>query len=262
MNNEPNISLYDADAMEDFPVLKAFQQYIDAEQAKARRRLLTVSIVFVITLIVVIAIFSMMVVKANNQTQIVNDRMFELLLKDKDRAAENAKAAAIQELSVKNLNEAISKLKDRLESQELKSAQTAASVQNEEASRAALRAKNNKRQEEIDAKIQKALALLKAEKAKLQAEKERLRNEELERYRRQQYPEYYAKKEAAAKSSEKKVLTYEDVLDEEPDATKPVAKEIDFDDDDAIEYFNDEEDNIMIPVEVKGKRAGWRVPLD
>ncbi len=262
MNNEPNISLYDADATEDFPVLKAFQQYIDAEQAKARRRLLTVSIVFVITLIVVIAIFSMMVVKANNQTQIVNDRMFELLLKDKDRAAENAKAAAIQELSVKNLNEAISKLKDRLESQELKSAQAAASVQNEEASRAALRAENNKRQEEIDAKIQKALALLKAEKAKLQAEKERLRNEELERYRRQQYPEYYAKKEAAAKASEKKVLTYEDVLDDEPDATKPVAKEIDFDDDDAIEYFNDEEDNIMIPVEVKGKRAGWRVPLD
>ena len=172
MNNEPNISLYDADATEDFPVLKAFQQYIDAEQAKARRRLLTVSIVFVITLIVVIAIFSMMVVKANNQTQIVNDRMFELLLKDKDRAAENAKAAAIQELSVKNLNEAISKLKDRLESQELKSAQAAASVQNEEASRAALRAENNKRQEEIDAKIQKALALLKAEKAKLQAEKD------------------------------------------------------------------------------------------
>ena len=51
-------------------------------------------------------------------------------------------------------------------------------------------------------------------------------------------------------------------MDDEPDATKPVAKEIDFDDDDAIEYFNDEEDNIMIPVEVKGKRAGWRVPLD
>ena len=51
-------------------------------------------------------------------------------------------------------------------------------------------------------------------------------------------------------------------MDDEPDATKPVAKEIDLDDDDAIEYFNDEEDNIMIPVEVKGKRAGWRVPLD
>ena len=51
-------------------------------------------------------------------------------------------------------------------------------------------------------------------------------------------------------------------MDDEPDATKPVAKEIDLDDDDAIEYFNDEEDNIMIPVEVQGKRAGWRVPLD
>ena len=75
MNNEPNISLYGDGSGEDFPVLKAFQQYIDAEQAKARRRLLTVSIVFVVTLIAVIAIFSMMVIKANDQTQTLNDRM-------------------------------------------------------------------------------------------------------------------------------------------------------------------------------------------
>jgi hypothetical protein len=33
----PNaVSLYNNDAMDDFPVLKAFQQYIDAEHAKAR----------------------------------------------------------------------------------------------------------------------------------------------------------------------------------------------------------------------------------
>ena len=33
------VSVYSQDAMDDFPVLKAFQQYIDAEQAKARKRL-------------------------------------------------------------------------------------------------------------------------------------------------------------------------------------------------------------------------------
>ena len=292
MNNEPNISLYGDGSGEDFPVLKAFQQYIDAEQAKARRRLLTVSIVFVVTLIAVIAIFSMMVIKANDQTQTLNDRMVELLLKDKDRSVEEAKAAAVQELTVKTLNETLEKLQKRIEEQDRKATEAAAAAAKEiAAAKAAAEAPSavdpvlDRRAQEQEAKIQKALALLKSEKQKLAAEKEKLRQEELERYRREHYPEYYAKKEAAEKA-----LTGLDDIDDEvsyfddeeeepevPEVRKPVRKsvpkpvqnkpaevkkDVDLDDDDgAIEYFNDA-DSYTIPVEVKGKRAGWRVPLD
>ena len=40
------VSVYSQDAMDDFPVLKAFQQYIDAEQAKAQKRMTTLCIFF------------------------------------------------------------------------------------------------------------------------------------------------------------------------------------------------------------------------
>ena len=131
MNNEPNISLYGDGTGEDFPVLKAFQQYIDAEQAKARRRLLTVSIGFVIALIAVIAIFSMMVIKANERTQITNDKMFELLMKDKDRSVEDAKSAAVQELTIKNFNDTLEKLQKQLEEKDRKAAEAAAAAAKE-----------------------------------------------------------------------------------------------------------------------------------
>lgn len=292
MNNEPNISLYGDGSGEDFPVLKAFQQYIDAEQAKARRRLLTVSIVFVVTLIAVIAIFSMMVIKANDQTQTLNDRMVELLLKDKDRSVEEAKAAAVQELTVKTLNETLEKLQKRIEEQDRKATEAAAAAAKEiAAAKAAAEAPSavdpvlDRRSQEQEAKIQKALALLKSEKQKLAAEKEKLRQEELERYRREHYPEYYAKKEAAEKAlaglddidDEVSYFDDEEEEPEVPEVRKPVRKSVpkpvqnkpaevkknvDLDDDDgAIEYFNDA-DSYTIPVEVKGKRAGWRVPLD
>ena len=62
MNNIPPqanaVSLYgQADAMDDFPVLKAFQQYVDAEQAKAHKRLMTVCVFFTVVMTIVIAVF-------------------------------------------------------------------------------------------------------------------------------------------------------------------------------------------------------------
>lgn len=287
MNNEPNISLYGDGTGEDFPVLKAFQQYIDAEQAKARRRLLTVSIVFVVALIAVIAIFSMMVIKANERTQITNDKMFELLMKDKDRSVEDAKSAAVQELTIKNFNNTLEKLQKQLEEKDRKAAEAAAAAAKElAAAKAAAESPSSdpaldKRTRAAEARIQKALDQLKAEKKKLAEEKEKQHQEELERYRRKYYPEYYAEKEAAQKAAltlddlddELDEVTYFDDYKSEPErpAAKPakpvkkpaakVKKAVDLDDMDPLEYFKDA-DSYTIPVEVKGKRAGWRVPLD
>jgi len=296
MNNEPNISLYGDGSGEDFPVLKAFQQYIDAEQAKARKRLLTVSVIFVIMLIAVIAIFSALVIKANNQTQTLNDRLVEFAMKDSDRKVEDAKAAAVQEATVRSLNETLERLQKRIEEQDRKAAEAAAAAARELTETKSLAERKtssdpllDQRTREAEAKLQKALAQLKAEKEKLAGEKEKLRQEELERYRREHYPEYYAKKEAAEKAKSRaarRLEAIEEEIDdevtyfddnEEPDvpvvkpvrksakkASKPAAekaKDIDLDDDDGVEYFKDA-DSYTIPVEVKGKRAGWRVPLD
>ena len=44
MNENPAasnaISIYGQEGLDDFPVLKAFQQYIDAEQSKSRKRMI------------------------------------------------------------------------------------------------------------------------------------------------------------------------------------------------------------------------------
>jgi len=46
-----------AGALDDFPVLKAFQQYVDAEQAKAHKRLMTVCVFFTVLILTVIGVF-------------------------------------------------------------------------------------------------------------------------------------------------------------------------------------------------------------
>ena len=51
------VSVYGGDALDDFPVLKAFQQYVDAEHSKAQRRLLSVCAFFTMLIIVIIGVF-------------------------------------------------------------------------------------------------------------------------------------------------------------------------------------------------------------
>ena len=50
MNENPAdsnaISIYGQEGLDDFPVLKAFQQYIDAEQSKSRKRMIMLCVFF------------------------------------------------------------------------------------------------------------------------------------------------------------------------------------------------------------------------
>lgn len=296
MNNEPNISLYGDGAGEDFPVLKAFQQYIDAEQAKARRRLLTVSIIFTVVVIAVIAIFSALVISANNRTQAANDKLLEIVLNGKDRSYDDGRAAATQEARINALNETLARLQRSIDGQDGKS--VSADRLQDEIRRAATELNQAKpavatpsvdpllakRQQEAEAKLQKTLEQLKAEKQKLAEEKEKRRQEELERYRREHYPEYYAKKEAEAKAKERAKLkldeldevSYDDFDDEEELPTvhkyeedlKPVKvpvktdpKDIDLDGGEAVEYFSEGGEDQAKPVK-NGKKSGWRLPMD
>ena len=73
------------DPDEEFPVLKAFQQYIDAEQSKARKRMLALCIFFGCLLTVVVVIFLCLLYFASERNQALNDRMLEYAMKDRDR---------------------------------------------------------------------------------------------------------------------------------------------------------------------------------
>ena len=68
-------------ATNEFPVLKAFQEYIDAEQAKARKRMLGLSIFFIVLLTIVVVTFTLVVIGVINRNQSLSDRLLEFALR-------------------------------------------------------------------------------------------------------------------------------------------------------------------------------------
>jgi hypothetical protein len=141
-------------------------------------------------------------------------------------------------------------------------------------------------------RIRKEREKLAEERRKLAEERERQHQEEVERHRRKLYPEYYAEKDkakAAAAGTERaqapapaaepprqqarREISDDDIAeilreaalpdDEgagEAQADKGDGEKKDDDVNAAIEYFKDDE--YEIPVDVGGKSAKWRVPLD
>lgn len=79
------ISLYQPnDSADEFPVLKAFQQYIDAEQAKARKRMVMLSIFFGALMTIVVAVFVVLLMGISQRNQALNDRLIEFAMKERD----------------------------------------------------------------------------------------------------------------------------------------------------------------------------------
>ena len=69
--NRNAVSVYGQEGLEDFPVLKAFQQYIDAEQNKARKRLVVLCAFFgfLMTAMIIVFLFILKDVSSNNKAQ-------------------------------------------------------------------------------------------------------------------------------------------------------------------------------------------------
>ena len=84
-----------AQGMNDFPVLKAFQEYIDAEQTKARRRMLGLSIFFVVLLAIVVVTFTLIVLGVINRNQTLSDRLLELAMQKQQPQVVNPPPAAV-----------------------------------------------------------------------------------------------------------------------------------------------------------------------
>lgn len=283
------VSVYGESGMDDFPVLKAFQHYIDAEQAKARKRMLALCAVFAIVIAVVIAACAVILVNISNRNQMLNDRLVEFAMKE--RAASAVVVQPPQDnAALLTLTSKLDEMQKKLTEERIKADRAAA-----EAARIAAEAAKPKGPTKEELEIQRLNALLKAEKDKAladaekrktdeKAEKERRRQEELEAYRRKHYPELYAqpKRKPVAKARRKVVV---DDLDDDDSL---------LDDDSAISYFSEDEDDeevivrkprrakkpsaakkvesqkpaepakkdYTIPVEVRGKSTHWSIPND
>ena len=271
---ENAVRLYgESDAMDNFPVLKAFQQYIDAEQAKARKRMLLLGVFFGALMIVVISVFVVLLLNVSAKNQALNDRMFEFAMKERERDRQPAGAPVVVQPSQDN--SAILTLTAKIEAmqKELIESQRAEKAASDEAERIRQEAAKPKGPTPQELEIKRLKALLAAEQEKHSAERERQRQAELEEYRRKHYPELYEEKKPAKSVIQKRRSRPEP----EEDDTDDLLDEVDriLEDSEAISYFDSEakapskkpapaptQKEYSIPVDVRGSSTRWSVPND
>ena len=289
----PNaVSIYGQnDAMDDFPVLKAFQQYIDAEQAKAQKRMTTLCIFFAIIMTIVVGVFVALLVNMAQDKNRISDQMIQFMLKERDHGPVVVQPPSGQtDATVKALTESMTNLQKQLADQQMKMVEQQNKFFEQRAQDAARRAKEEvesemgqppskaqvdlakKNQQDI-AKIKKASALLQKQKEELAKEKERLRQKEIELQRRKLYPELYEKggKPGVNSSTADDIEEDDDLDDDDLDyaplppvaprkPSKPTAVKPKKNADGSLSYFSDDE--FTVPAESSEPPAGWRMPLD
>ena len=267
------VRLYEqADAMDDFPVLKAFQQYIDAEQAKARKRMLILCVFFGVLMSVVIAVFLVLLLNVSSRNQSLNDRLVEYAMKERERMAS---PIVVQPPQQQQDNSILLSLTAKLEDMQKRldeSRQKAEDARHQ----AEIEAAKPKGPTPEELEIKRLNALLAAEKEKQAAEKarqaaekekERQHQLEIEAYRRKHYPEFYEKEKSPAKPS--RSTSAHDELMQEIDKI--------LEDGDAITYYDEKEptkktpprrtkkpapapkNDYSIPVDIRGSSSRWSV---
>ena len=271
-------------AYDDFPVLKAFQQYIDSEQAKARKRMLLLCAFFGGLMFVVISVFVALLINASSRNQQLNDRLVEYVMKDRDSrpGVPTADRSTQESSAVLALTAKLENLQKKLEESQSVTAKIVsdATVRAEQSAAAESAKTKGPTHEELE--IARLKALLAAEREKTAVAREKQRQAELEEYRRKHYPELYApkapvKEDVPAKQEIKKTpkKSASDELLEEVDQILNESK--------AVSYFDDgtEDDAVpvkkakspsrpqpqpaprkeySIPVDVRGSSSRWSVP--
>lgn len=277
------ISIYNqGDAMDDFPVLKAFQQYIDAEHAKARKRLMSLGIFFGIFTGVIIAVFVVLLMNVSARNQALNDRLIEFAMKDRDRG----QAAVVVQPPIQQDNSVLMAVTAKLEAlqKELKESH----ADKTESIEKPVAPEKPKGPSVAEMEVVRLRALLDAEREKLAEEKKRQREQELEAYRRKHYPELYGLKpqpENVLVAEKRQIRKKARIVEIEEDVEDDID-DIDLDSDDAISYFDEEDEEELprpkkrrkapssrktetpavkhysIPVEVRGSKSSWQIPND
>jgi len=301
------VSVYAQDGQEEFPVLKAFQQYIDAEQEKARKRMLTMAVFFSLIMIAVIAVFVALILhsternqrqldKLTERNQQLNDRLVEFATRERLQPATSTAAPVV--VQPPQDSSALLALTAKLDEMQKKLAESQAKAERDakeaadRAEKAAIEAAKPKGPTKEELEIQKLKELLKArdqaaaefareEKARIQAEKEAKRQAEIEEYRRKHYPELYKPVKTQPKTKEKRVVVedVDDEIDEEESSSKIDALLKELDDNKAIRYYDDEDEEVptkslslkkspsrkaekkySIPVDQGSSDSTWNIP--
>lgn len=181
----------------DFPVLKAFQEYIDAEQAKARKRMLGLSVFFIILLVVVVCTFALVLTVVVNRNQALSDKLLDYALNDSRRSSQPpVQVVAPQpqpQVSQSALQDMMKPIIERLEREQ--AAMKSAYEKQQENAKALAEAKEKAQSEEL----RKAREELRREREL--AKREADRQAEIERHRRRLYPDYYNAREEAPRPS-------------------------------------------------------------
>lgn len=273
-------------AYEDFPVLKAFQQYIDAEQEKARKRLILICAFFGGIMFVVIAVFVGLLVSASSRNQMLNDRIVEYMMRDRDQRGSAVVVQPSQDSS------AIHALTSKLDDLQKKLAESQAAAEKMASNAAAAKAeqaetlKQKKGPTAKDLEIARLKALLATEREKMAVEREKQRQAELEEYRRKHYPELYEKKEPVKEDVKEVAPAKRKTETQKKSASDELLEEVDriLNESKAVSYFDDEADDATpvkkaespsrpqpqpaprkeysIPVDVRGSSSRWIVPND
>ncbi|MCQ2395661.1 MAG: hypothetical protein MJ249_15380 [Kiritimatiellae bacterium] len=265
-------------------MLKAFQQYIDAEQEKARKRLILICVFFGGIMFVVIAVFVGLLVSASSRNQMLNDRIVEYMMRDREQRGSAVVVQPSQDSS------AIHALTSKLDDLQKKLAESQAAAEKMALNAAAAKAgqtvetlsPKGPTHEELE--IARLKALLAAEREKTAVEREKQRQAELEEYRRKHYPELYEKK-APAKDED---IPAKQEIKKAPkkSASEELLEEVDkiLNESKAVSYFDDDETEddavpakkakspsrpqpqpapkkeFSIPVDVRGSSSRWSVP--
>ncbi len=213
----------------DFPVLKAFQEYIDAEQAKARKRMLGLSVFFILLLIVVVITFTLVITSVIGRNQQLSDRLLDIALREKTATQPvvnvQSPAPAVVQPSVESAELVRLREELRREKEERKSEQA---KRDEDRFNKLLDAISKPQQQPVaaptpvvvttspssvlqpttaeSAELVRLREELRREKEERQAEqakaKEEKRKAEIEAHRRRLYPEYYAQEDARKAAAE------------------------------------------------------------
>ena len=213
----------------DFPVLKAFQEYIDAEQAKARKRMLGLSVFFILLLIVVVITFTLVITSVIGRNQQLSDRLLDIALREKTATQPvvnvQSPAPAVVQPSVESAELVRLREELRREKEERKSEQA---KRDEDRFNKLLDAISKPQQQPVAAptpvvvttspssvlqpttaesaelvRLREELRREKEERQAAQAKaKEEKRKAEIEAHRRRLYPEYYAQEDARKAAAE------------------------------------------------------------
>lgn len=195
------ISVYQGgDALDNFPVLKAFQQYVDAEQAKAHKRLMSVCVFFTVLLAAVVCGFIFVIAGMERRGAGGGDATVQALtaLVAKMAGAGEAKPPAAPSAQDAELEKRNMLLQAKIEQMELEkrlreefAAKLAEVTPPEPTPDEKTLQREGRRQKALEAK-------LRDREAKIASDEKRLRQKEIELQRRNLYPEYYVQNEPAA----------------------------------------------------------------